>query len=205
MSYLYPQKSGEAKIEIKGSRFIGRLVCAENISEAEGKLLEIKNEFRDATHNCWAYRLHTGDGKFEFRYNDEGEPSGTAGKPIFDSMEEKNIGDALLVVTRYFGGTKLGMGGLSRAYRQCARETISNAILSEKIELTEFELRFPYIYEPVMRSHLHRSDGNLEFSRYEDSVTWKVNIPKIAAAVFIELAKDICRGDLEIIEGERKE
>lgn len=198
MSYFFPKSESDARIEVKGSRFIGRLYPVENQLEAKKMLRQIKDKYKDATHNCWAFRVSISRGDFEARSSDEGEPSGTAGRPILECLEERQIGDALLVVSRYFGGTKLGLGGLNRAYRRCAREVIARSQLEEKPETAAFNLRFPYDYEPMMRNHLYRNDGQIDFSHYGDDVVWKVSFPEISAEKFLQGAGDICRGELEI-------
>ncbi|NQS97019.1 MAG: YigZ family protein [candidate division Zixibacteria bacterium] len=197
MSYFIPKTECEAKTEIKDSRFIGRIIPVCSRENAEIKLKQVKEKFRDAAHNCWAYRIMSGGESI--RFSDEAEPSGTAGKPILESILERNIGDALLVVTRYFGGTKLGIGGLSRAYRNCAREVIAKCKLEEKAEILKLEMHFLYCYEPQLRNFLYKSEGAIDFSYYEQYVIWKITIPEKTADEFISKCTDICRGDLQII------
>ncbi len=126
-----PSKQAEAKIEIKNSRFIGRIFHVASEEAALTKLNEVKHDFSNATHNCWAYRIDL-DGQTAYRFNDEGEPGGTAGKPILESLTEKDVVDALLVVTRYYGGVKLGNCGPHRAYPPCARGASEKRGLGQK-------------------------------------------------------------------------
>lgn len=197
MSYLTPKTECTAKTDVKNSRFIGSLLKVKSKSDAEQKLQEVKAAYNDATHNCWAYRI-SDEGEIEFRFSDEGEPSGTAGKPILESLEEGNIIDALLVVSRYFGGTKLGMGGLNRAYRKCARETISNCAFEDKVETVRLEMHFLYCFEAQLRNLLYRFKGTIEFSYYEQHVIWKVVMPQSTFDEFLNTCRDICRGEIEI-------
>ena len=99
-----------------------------NKQQAETVYANIRRKYYDATHNCFAYRISPDD----FRYSDDGEPSGTAGRPIFQVLENKNLTQTIIIVTRYFGGTKLGTGGLSRAYADTASEVISKTKLDVK-------------------------------------------------------------------------
>ena len=198
MSYFIPKAECEAKTEVKDSRFIGRIIPVCSQENTEVKLKKVREKFRNADHNCWAYRIISG-GEESIRFSDEAEPSGSAGKPILESMLERNIGDALLIITRYFGGTKLGIGGLSRAYRNCAREVIAKCALEEKVKLIRSEMHFLYCYEPQLRNHLYRSGGSIDFSYYEQYVIWKVTIPEAESDEFFNKCKDICRGDLQII------
>lgn len=107
-----------AELKVKGSRFTATAFPVKTKAEALERLDDVRKEFYDATHNCYAYRL---DYKgLDFRAADDGEPSGSAGKPILFMLQKYDVSDVLLVVTRYFGGTKLGVGGLSRAYSEAA-------------------------------------------------------------------------------------
>ena len=198
MSYFHPAGEARSKIEVKGSRFLAQIYPAQSRKEAEDRIAAVKSEFRDATHNCWAFRIYLAEGGFDFRSSDEGEPSGSAGRPILKSLEERNVADAVIIVTRYFGGTKLGMGGLSRAYRQAARGVIAECALREKLEMKRYEIHFRYCYEPMMRNHLYRSGGEMEFSYYEAFVIWRIAVPKETSQNFLRLASDICRGEIEI-------
>lgn len=115
----YTIESGHrAEIKIKGSRFIATAVHVSSKEQALEALEQIRKEFFDATHNCFAYRL--GEKGLDFRAADDGEPNGTAGKPILFAIQKYGVSDTLVVVTRYFGGTKLGTGGLARAYTNAA-------------------------------------------------------------------------------------
>ncbi len=192
-----PEQECEAKTEVKGSRFIGRILPVSSRGEAKARLREIRAKYHDATHNCWAYRIIEG-GVFEERFSDEGEPSGSAGKPIVESLRERDIVNALLVVTRYFGGTKLGIGGLSRAYRECARSVISLSSLAEVVDSLEFELSFSYPFEPALKNLLRKLEGTIESSSYQANVVWRVSVPKARADEFTETAGNICRGELEM-------
>ncbi len=110
------------EITVKGSRFIATCFPANSKEKAMENLSSIRSQHYDASHNCYAYRL--GRNGFDFRFSDDGEPSGTAGKPILFMVQKYDLSDILLVVTRYFGGTKLGVGGLSRAYSDAAEELL---------------------------------------------------------------------------------
>lgn len=136
------EKSTE--IKVKGSKFIGYIKPVNTVEEAEKYIDLISSENYDATHNCAAYKVGMGD-KAVYRYNDDGEPSGTGGRPILDAMEAQQLTNTVGVVTRYFGGTKLGTGGLSRAYRNCTEQTILKAG-KRKIYLTDI-LSVNFAYE----------------------------------------------------------
>lgn len=132
-----------AVIKVKGSRFIGCAAPVREVKEAQSFIQEILKRYHDATHNCFAYRIGIGDGSL-FRYSDAGEPSGTAGKPILDAIDGRGVTDAICVVTRYFGGTKLGMGGLARAYARCAGETLEKCGKVERYLYVALRIVFGY-------------------------------------------------------------
>jgi len=116
----------EVEFKMKGSRFIAQVFSADSEQIARAKLLKLQRRYHDATHHCWALRLKPSSTPIE-RAEDNGEPSGTAGLPILGSLQRAKLYDAMVVVTRYFGGTKLGRGGLVRAYGEAARQAVAKA------------------------------------------------------------------------------
>jgi uncharacterized YigZ family protein len=134
-----------SEIKVRRSRFIATIQHAGSIDEAKEFVGAISKEFHDATHNCYAYRIGLGSDQV-FKYSDDGEPSGTAGRPILEALDKFELVATCIVVTRYFGGTKLGTGGLSRAYRDAALDVIEKAgfetrYLKRRVKLV-FHLRF---------------------------------------------------------------
>ncbi len=123
-------KNSIAEIEVKKSRFIGRLINVRSEEEAKLILEEIRKENRDANHNCYAMRIGNPKNVLE-RFSDDGEPQGTAGKPILELLKGNELYDVLGVVTRYFGGTLLGTGGLVRAYSDSIKEVLKTAPIYE--------------------------------------------------------------------------
>jgi len=113
-SFATIRERARTELKIRGSRFIGTAIPIGSKEEAAAELEKIRKEFWNATHNCYAYRLAP-DG-LQYRFSDDGEPSGSAGKPILFVLQQRDLVNLLVVITRYFGGTKLGVGGLARAY-----------------------------------------------------------------------------------------
>ncbi len=134
----------------KGSRFIAHSFPVENETEIKEIIESLKKEYHDARHHCYAYRLgRLGD---KFRANDDGEPSSSAGRPILGQIVSNELSDILIVVVRYFGGIKLGVPGLIRAYKTASADAISNSEIIVKTECRDFRLLFEYMNtEPVMR------------------------------------------------------
>ena len=141
-SYLTLSKLSESIYKEKGSKFIGIAFPCDSENDFTSKLKEIKIKYNDSRHHCFAYKLKP-DGS-QIRFNDDGEPSNSAGKPILGQIEHFKITQAGIVVVRYFGGTKLGVGGLIKAYREAAKEAVNNNQIINK-EITSFiNLNFSY-------------------------------------------------------------
>jgi uncharacterized YigZ family protein len=141
-TYLVLDKPGISEIKIKGSRFLAEAIPVSSVEDADAALLAIKKRDYDATHHCSAYRIGS-DGN-TFRYNDDGEPNSSAGLPIYRQIEGRNLTNALVVVIRYYGGTKLGTGGLVRAYDEAASLALDAATVKEIIPRTALSFVFDY-------------------------------------------------------------
>lgn len=138
-AYLAPRAAAEAELREKGSRFLALLRPADGEAPAQAVVHDLKEEYRDATHVCWAYRIGPLASVVE-RCADEGEPSGTAGRPILQALSARGASDAVLAVVRWYGGTKLGKGGLVRAYGGAAREAVAAARWDERYPKIAFEV-----------------------------------------------------------------
>lgn len=147
----------------KGSKFIGYLFHVTSEEEVKACLEQVKKKYHDARHWCYAYRLDFDGGRY--RVNDDGEPGNTAGQPIYGQLLAFEVTNVLLVVVRYFGGVKLGVGGLIKAYRGCAADTLREAEIQEKIIKESFTIVSSYEHvDKVMRLI---KTHNLEISKQE--------------------------------------
>lgn len=135
--------AGSSKYTEKMSRFLSFAIPVKTADEARQAVKGFQNEYHDARHVCWAYML--GPERKEWQLNDNGEPSGTAGKPILGQINSFGLTDVLVVVVRYFGGIKLGTSGLISAYREAARLALDDAGMTECRQMARIGLRFPYI------------------------------------------------------------
>src|SRR5690625_6678228 len=126
------------ELKIKDSRFIAESFGVEDVDHALSLIETIRRREHSATHHCWAYRIDADT----FRFNDDGEPSGTAGAPILRQIEGRELINTLVVVTRYYGGTKLGTGGLIRAYGDAAAEVLAISRIETRIRRETFDLEF---------------------------------------------------------------
>ena len=133
----------EGLFKDNGSRFIALAYPVETVAEVKSIVDSLKKEYHDARHHCFAYRI--GLGGETFRSSDDGEPSGSAGRQILGQIDSAGLSDILVVVVRYFGGIKLGIPGLIRAYRTSTADALGNAVRLEKVAGKNFSVTFPYL------------------------------------------------------------
>ncbi len=142
VKYFTIEKISKGLYKEKGSKFISIAYPVTNENQIKEIIDLVKKEYHDARHHCYAWRL--GSDYKKYRYNDDGEPSSTAGKPIFGQIQSFNLTDILIIVVRYFGGTKLGVSGLIKAYKEAAADAINNNSIIEKTVKQTFRLEFNY-------------------------------------------------------------
>ena len=149
-TYRMLDAPGEGLYKEKGSKFIASAFTVMSEDEAKQAIAETKKRYFDARHHCFAYMI--GPDKSCFRSSDDGEPSGTAGKPILNQILSKDVTNVCVIVVRYFGGIKLGVSGLINAYKTAAREALDNARIVEKTVNEIYSLQYPYaLMNDVMR------------------------------------------------------
>ena len=175
--------TGEGLYKEKGSMFIASAFTVMNEDEAKAAIAEIRKKYFDARHHCFAYMI--GPDKKIFRASDDGEPSGTAGKPILNQILSKDVTNVCVVVTRYFGGIKLGTSGLINAYKTASREALDNAQVVEKTINEIYSLEFEYpLMNDVMRimkeENLDTLNPRFEMDCYMEFSTRKNAASKIA-------------------------
>ena len=162
---------------IKKSRFIGILMPCLNVAEVANGLRHCQALHPHANHIAFAYRIKTSNG-LTSRFHDAAEPSGTAGKPIFQHLEGKELINVLLAVIRYFGGIKLGAGGLCRAYGNTAKRVIESAELQPFIECVEHQLTLDYKQVQLLEHVLLKLDGEIIKQDFAEQVSLTVQLPK---------------------------
>ena len=160
--------------KIKGSRFIGLVFPLNHTHQKDGLLSGVRARFPDARHVCWAYRGRDED---DYRWSDDGEPSGTAGPPIYRVLHGLGLTQTLAVVVRYFGGIKLGTGGLARAYSLATKELLERATLCRLIEKVDLEFRVSYSFEASLKHLLGEHGAGDLRCFYEDEVRVQVTLP----------------------------
>ncbi len=170
-----------AEISVKASRFIGSVAPASSKEAALAYIQDIRKEFYDATHNCFAYRI--GAEGLNFRSSDDGEPSGTAGKPILFALQKFGASDVVLVVTRYYGGTKLGVGPLARAYADAANAALHLCKKSEVVQTARMRVFCVYEDVSIVQRLLQQYAVRYE-DHYGDAVEFVAEFPRSAVHTF---------------------
>lgn len=194
----YYTAATEAVVEtkIKGSRFIGQVyLCRDDIGAKE-VLERTRKKFHDATHNCYAWKVGLGR-ELQFKYSDDGEPGGTAGKPIYDQIDGAGLTDIIVIVTRYFGGTKLGTGGLTHAYSECAAEVIKKAGAVEKFITGMINVTLDFADYNAVERAVHGADGAIVQSEFSDKVNLTIEIRLSKLEALKERLTDITSGRIQ--------
>lgn len=177
--YRAPARAGQAELREKGSRFLAYLEPVASLSQIEERLGALEQRHRDASHHCWAWRLGSPPRE---RSSDAGEPHGTAGMPILQSLRGADLSDVLVVVVRWFGGTKLGKGGLARAYGGAAREALAEVPTVERVPVTRLRLEVEYPALGGVERLVHPPGVEIEQSEYGERVALvlRVQRPQLA-------------------------
>lgn len=145
-SYRTIKSFSEGIYKEKGSKFLGFAFPIQSEEDVKERIVELKKKYFDARHHCFAYVL--GADKKRFRAFDDGEPNHSAGDPIMGQIRSKDLTNTLVIVVRYFGGTKLGVGGLMNAYKTAAEDSLNHAVIIEKEVLQQYAIRYPYVGTP---------------------------------------------------------
>ena len=191
-----------AEYVIKKSKFIARAVHITKEEEAQAYLRDGKKQYWDARHNCYAYQLGM---NFEKQKSyDDGEPSGTAGKPILEVLKNKGLKNTLIVVTRYFGGIKLGTGGLIRAYGTAAVAALDNAIIEDYIDCRILYLQTDYSFLSATERLLPDFEAVITKRDFADFVSLTVEVPEDKADECLLALRDKTNGTLTVREKDKK-
>lgn len=175
-TYKTIEQAAQGYVTEKKSKFLSFVFHVESSEEVKGIVDEHRKKYYDARHVCWAYML--GPEREEYRSNDDGEPSGTAGRPILGQINSYGLTNVLIIVIRYFGGTLLGTGGLIKAYKEAAEDAVRNAVIVEKTVDRFLTVRFEYVLlNDVMRALKQFEEVSWE-QDFKESCTMKLRIRK---------------------------
>ena len=196
--YTAPAELYRQDMEIKKSIFITHILPVNSEEEAQQALADFRKKYKDATHNCYAWRI--GTERILEKSGDDGEPQGTAGMPALNVLQKEELTDCVLVVTRYFGGILLGGGGLVRAYSHAAKIAVDAGGIVTRAECSIVKIRCDYTFYGRLASLIPEQGGIVEDTAFEDAVTVKMRIPQELEPAFearlVDLSNGTCRGEI---------
>lgn len=196
--FIVVKEGAEGIYEEKKSRFIAKVYKTDNESEAGSYIEEARKKYWDARHNCYAYVI--GNNNEITRCSDDGEPSGTAGKPILEVITRMGVHNCLIIVTRYFGGTLLGTGGLVRAYTDASVAALNNSRLATQVQGVRYVITTGYNGAGKIQYGMASLDAIIDDTEYTDKVTMKVVIEKEREKLLIDTVTEITNGRAVILK-----
>ncbi|MEQ5235686.1 IMPACT family protein [Providencia rettgeri] len=196
--YLIPAETISFTEEIKKSQFITYLAHTDGIEAAKDYIQSIKAQSPDARHHCWAFVAGRPDDSQKLGFSDDGEPTGTAGKPIMAQLLGSNLGEVTCVVVRYFGGIKLGTGGLVKAYGNGAQQALKILPTKTKVPQKIFNLVCDYSLINAIEQLLVQVNGTVLHSDYNETVSLQIAIPATLEQEVNDKLRDISRGALTL-------
>lgn len=188
-TYCTIAKESEGLYKEKGSRFIALAYPVRTEEEVKQHVADVKKKYYDARHHCYAYIL--GANKDAYRMNDDGEPSGTAGRPIHGQLLSKDLTDTLIIVIRYFGGIKLGVSGLINAYKTAAKDALDNNTIVEKFVEEDYQLRFPPLSMNKVMQLLKRETVKITDQQYDTDCIIRFTVQKRDADNLLEALRKV--------------
>jgi uncharacterized YigZ family protein len=200
----YPIPGGRFRIEdeIKRSRFITTVQEAGSVEFAKAFIAGIREEFPDASHHCWAYLIGRPGESGTVGMSDDGEPHGTAGRPILTVLLHSGFGDIVSVVTRYFGGTKLGKGGLVRAYSGGVQHALQKMDVGYRIDYARLVVRLGYAAVSSFKLLLLNYEAKIDHEEFGQNVVFHVELPSEHANGFKLAVGDLTNGRADVVDEE---
>ena len=200
MRYLIP--AGQARIEavILRSRFVSTAGRASTVEAARAFIAGIRAEFPDASHHCYAFVAGPPGSTAQIGMSDDGEPPGTAGRSMLAVVLGSGIGDIAVVVTRYFGGTKLGTGGLVRAYSDGVRGVLAELPVHEKVARVMLTAAGSYHWVTPVTRLLPQFEARIVQQAYSVDVTWDIEVPEESVAALVTALTELSHGEIEVVQ-----
>ena len=192
--YPVPAGTHRAELVVERSRFVATVARAATVDEATAFVGAVRAEFPDATHNCWAYLVGPPGSTSHVGMSDDGEPHGTAGRPMLTVLLHSGLGDVAAVVTRYYGGVKLGTGGLVRAYGGTLQEALASLPRTERVTLVRLEAVVDYGAINAVQLLLPEHEGVAEHVDYGAEVRYRIALPDSRAAAFEDALREATSG-----------
>ena len=195
---LIPADTARVEIRVINSRFIASAGLASSVEHAKAFIASIRAEMPDASHHIYAYIIGHG-ATTTLGMSDDGEPSGTAGRPALAILRGSELGDVVLVITRYFGGTLLGTGGLVHAYGDATRAVLAILPRTEKIQRETLLIALPYSAYETARRLTQQYEGHIESEEFAANITLTVALPSYQCAAYKQALQELTAGSAQII------
>ncbi len=200
--YLIPHLAADVihrtESNIKRSLFVCSMAHAAEVDSARAFVERIKKEFPDATHNCWAFAVGPPADTAKVGFSDDGEPHGTAGRPMLSALLHSGVGELACVVTRYFGGVKLGTGGLVRAYQGAVLDNLATLATVERINPAYLNVGVHYAYVEKIRRLLPNFEAKIENEDFTTQVDFTIQLPEERAEDLIEALANATDGTAKV-------
>ena len=197
-----PARTHRGEEEVRRSRFIATVGRGGSPAEAGRFVRAVQAEFADATHNCWAYVAGPPGSTGAIGLSDDGEPHGTAGRPMLTVLLHGGVGDVAAVVTRYYGGVKLGTGGLARAYGGAVQQALATLPLAERVTYAHLTVEAEYAAVSALQQLFAAHEAEVLADAYGTAVRWTLRLPEERLAAFRSGVMDATRGRARVEEGE---
>ena len=201
--YPIPAATFRCEIEVKHSRFIATIEPTDTPDAALSFISQIKQEFPDASHNCWAYLIGPPGNTDRIGLSDDGEPHGVAGKPMLTIIQHGGIGDITVVVTRYFGGTKLGMGGMVKAYTLAVKTALEQQTVIEKINWIKLSIKIGYPLLDNVERLLAEFEAELIDKQFTEQICLNLKLPVENLTRLQTRLTDLSSGQIEFSTEEK--
>lgn len=196
--YRVPAHNVRVEDRIEKSRFIASAARASSADEARAFVDALRAEFPDATHHCFAFVAGPPGTSAAIGSSDDGEPAGTAGRPMLNVLMNSGVGEIVVVVTRYFGGVKLGKGGLVRAYTGAVQHALREMETTERVTMLDVRVTVDYPYVDVVRRTIDNVDGSIDHEAFETHVTFHIRIPDDRRLDFERTLLDVTAGQAQM-------
>ncbi len=197
--YPVPAREHRVEDEIKRSRFITSIARAATPEDAAAFVSRVSAEFPDATHNCWAFVAGPPGSTERVGMSDAGEPHGTAGRPMLNALLHAGVGEVAAVVTRYFGGVKLGTGGLVRAYTGCVQHALGSLPIGERVDLVALTLVVDYSRVSAVQQLVAPFEVRIVEQRFEADARYDLRLPDTRLDAFKSAVLDATRGQARLL------
>lgn len=195
--YPIPAERFRSELEVERSRFITSVQPVTCVAEAQLFIAEMKSEFADANHNCWAYLVGPPAGTDQIGMSDDGEPHGAAGKPMLTALQYSGLGDTAVVVSRYFGGIKLGKGGMVKAYTAAVKTALEAVPRRERVEWLFFQVAIDYSLVTLVQRQFEDFEVEVLDTRYAERVLYRLRMPAELHTPFRLSVDDLSAGQAE--------